>query len=55
MDSGSGRQKGVQYSFFVFPSLPDDISKLEFTLTIKPFPGEEIQPVAFPEAVVKIK
>lgn len=55
MDSGSGRQKGVQYSFAIFPSLPDDVSELEFTLTIKPFPREEIQPIAFPEAVVKIK
>ena len=53
---GSGHCKGMQYSFVVSPPLPDDITGLEFRLSIKPFPDiTEMQTVALTEATVTIK
>lgn len=37
-NGGSGHDKGMQHSFVVVPSLPDDVSNVKFTLAIKPFP-----------------
>lgn len=48
--------EGMQHSFVVVPSLPDDVSNVEFTLAIKPFPEiPEMQTVKIPELEVVIK
>lgn len=53
---GSGHGKGMQYSFVVTPPLPDDVTGLEFRLSIKPFHEiPEVQIVALTESTVTIK
>lgn len=53
---GSGHDKGMQYSFVVSPPLPDDVTGLEFHLSIKPMHEiPEMQTVALTESTVTIK
>ncbi|GEM_PF-513695 len=53
---GSGHDKGMQYSFVVSPPLPDDITGVEFRLSIKPhYHLQEMQILALKEATVTIK
>ncbi|MCO1602221.1 hypothetical protein [Desulfosporosinus nitroreducens] len=53
---GNGQDKGMQYSFKVIPPLPDDVTGLEFRLSIKPFPEiPEMQTVNLSESTVIIK
>lgn len=53
---GSGHEKGMQYSFVVSPQLPDEVSGLEFRLSIKPVHQiPERQTVAQTESTVIIK
>ncbi|KLU65805.1 hypothetical protein DEAC_c24350 [Desulfosporosinus acididurans] len=55
-DGGCGSRRGMQHSFVVTPSLPDDISGVEFQLTVKPFHENlEYQVVHFKETTVTIK
>jgi len=55
-DRGCGHSKGMQHSFVVSPPLPDDVTAVEFCLTIKPFHEvPEIQVVALSELSVTIK
>jgi hypothetical protein len=53
--SGCGHGKGVQHSFIVTPPLPDDVTEIEFCLSVKPFPEPEIPEIAFSEISVTIK
>ena len=56
LNGGHGHDKGMQHSFVVVPPLPDDVSHLEFYLTIKPLHEiPEMQAVAFSESAVIIK
>ena len=53
---GSGHGKGMQHSFIVTPALPDNVSELEFRLSVKPFPENPgFQKVSFKEITVTIK
>ncbi|HZK54375.1 MAG TPA: hypothetical protein VFC84_09315 [Desulfosporosinus sp.] len=52
---GSGGSKGMQHSFVVTPSLPDDVTGLEFKLTVRPHPREEMTIVTLAELPVTIK
>ena len=53
---GNGIDKGMQYSFVVAPRLPDDLTNIEFRLSIKPFAEiPETLTVALSEATVSIK
>lgn len=36
-NGGYGQKKGMQHSFVVTPSLPDDMTGVEFRLSVKPF------------------
>lgn len=55
-NGGCGQSKGMQHSFVVTPPLPDDVTGVEFCLTIKPFSEvPEIQTVALKELSVTIK
>lgn len=54
--SGCGQSKGMQHSFVVTPPLPDDVTGVEFRLTIKPLHEiSEIQAVALSELSVTFK
>ncbi|MHB8072182.1 MAG: hypothetical protein ACYDGZ_00195 [Desulfosporosinus fructosivorans] len=52
---GSGHDKGMQYSFVVSPPLPEDVTGLEFRLSIKPYHIPEKQTVVLTESTVIIK
>jgi len=52
---GSGSSKGMQHSFVVTPSLPDDVTGLEFRLTVRPHPRDEMTIVNLAELPVTIK
>lgn len=55
-NGGYGQSKGMQHSFVVTPPLPDDVTGVEFCLTIKPLHEvPEIQVVALSELSVTIK
>lgn len=54
-NGGSGHDKGIQYSFVVSPPLPDDVTGLEFRLSIKPYHIPEKQTVVLTESTVTIK
>ena len=55
-DGGSGQGKGMQYSFVVTPPLPDDVTGVEFRLSIKPFHEiTEMKIVSLTELPVTIK
>jgi len=51
---GSGQIKGLQHSFVVTPSLPDDVTGFEFRLTIRPH-RDETKIVTLAELPVTIK
>lgn len=51
---GSGQLKGLQHTFVVTPSLPDDVTGLEFRLTIRPH-RDETKIVTLAELPVTIK
>lgn len=54
--SGSGHGKGIQHSFIVTPALPDDVTEVEFRLTVKPFrENPEFQEVSFVETTITVK
>lgn len=56
MNGGSGHSKRMQHSFIVTPPLPDDLTGIEFRLSVKRFPQEpEIQELSLPETPVTIK
>ena len=56
LESGHGQPKGMQHSFVVIPALPDDVTQLDFMLTIKPIREvPEIRAVAYPDLTVNIK
>ncbi|WP_019849380.1 hypothetical protein [Desulfitobacterium sp. PCE1] len=54
LNRGSGSDKTIQHSFVVTPSLPDDISEVEFHLSVKPLPEPEFQRVLLKEITVTI-
>nr|MDA8226397.1 hypothetical protein [Desulfitobacterium hafniense] len=55
-DGGYGHHKGMRHSFVVIPSLPDDVTNLEFSLTIKPHREvPEMKKVTFSELSVTLK
>ena len=55
-NGGCGQDRGMQHSFVVTPSLPDDLTGVEFCLTVKPFRHEqEIQELFLAETSVTIK
>lgn len=51
---GSGQIKGLQHTFVVTPSLPDDVTEFEFRLTIRPH-RDETKIVSLAELPVTIK
>jgi len=51
---GSGQVKGLQHTFVVTPSLPDDVTGFEFRLTIRPH-RDETKIVTLTELPVTIK
>ncbi|KGK82447.1 hypothetical protein DP73_20500 [Desulfosporosinus sp. HMP52] len=55
LNGGGGSDKTMQHSFMVTPSLPDDISEMEFHLRVKPLPEQEFQRVLLQEIAVTIK
>jgi len=56
LSGGSGQSRGIQHSFVVIPPLPDDVSGVEFSLSIKPYPQEtDIQELLLTETSVIIK
>ena len=55
-NGGCGHNKGMQHSFVVSPPLPDEVTEVEFRLTIKPLRDvPEIQTVALSELSLTIK
>lgn len=53
---GCGSGKGMQHSFVVTPPLPDDVTELEFRLSVKPLNRyPEFHEVLFKETTVTIK
>lgn len=55
-NGGSGQDRGMQHSFVVTPSLPDDLTGIEFYLSIKPYRREpEMQELLLTEMSVTIK
>lgn len=55
-DSGSSSGRSMQYSFTVTPPLPDNISDMEFSLQMTPFPDVPARPrVTLKTAAVVIK
>jgi len=54
LNRGGGSDKTMQHSFVVTPPLPDDISKVEFHLRVKPLPEPELQRVLLKEIAVTI-
>ena len=55
-NGGSGQVKGIQHSFVVTPSLPDDVTGVEFRLIVLPHPHrDEMKIVALAELPVTIK
>ncbi|WP_407314856.1 hypothetical protein [Desulfosporosinus sp. SB140] len=53
---GCGSGKGMQHSFVVTPPLPDDVTEVEFRLSVKPLNGyPEFHEVLFKETTVTIK
>lgn len=56
LESGCGQKKEMQHSFVVTPPLPDEVSGLEFHLTVKPHREiPEIHEVFLTETTVTIK
>ncbi|KUO76724.1 MAG: hypothetical protein APF81_11685 [Desulfosporosinus sp. BRH_c37] len=51
---GSGQIKGLQHTFVVTPSLPDDVTEFEFRLTIRPH-RDETKIISLAELPVTIK
>ncbi len=55
-NGGCGQDRGMQHSFVVTPSLPDDLTGVEFHLSVKPFRQEpEIEELLLTEISVTIK
>ena len=55
-DGGCGQRRGMQHSFVVVPPLPDDLTGIEFHLSVKPFrPDLEMQEIFLEEKTVTIK
>jgi hypothetical protein len=55
-NGGYSQGNGMQQSFVVTPSLPDDLNGLEFRLTIKPFPDvPEFRQLFTEEVTVTVK
>ena len=55
-NGGCGQKKGMQHSFVVTPSLPDDLSGVEFLLSVKPFRQEpEIIELSLKDISITIK
>lgn len=55
-NGGSGQKKGMQHSFVVTPSLPEDLTGVEFRFSVKPYPLEpQIQELFLDESTVTIK
>ncbi|MDQ7096497.1 hypothetical protein REC12_23150 [Desulfosporosinus sp. PR] len=52
---GSGHAKGIQHAFVVTPTLPDDVSGLEFRLDVKPFERPKLQEISLLKTSVTIK
>lgn len=53
---GYGQKKGIQHSFVVSPSLPDNVNGVKFHLTVIPFPEiQKIQELSLVEISVTIK
>lgn len=55
-NGGCGQDRGMQHSFVVTPSLPDDLTGVEFHLSVRPFHREpEVQELFLTELSVTIK
>ncbi|MCO5385005.1 MAG: hypothetical protein NHB14_03760 [Desulfosporosinus sp.] len=52
---GGGGDKGVQHSFVVTPSLPDDLTGVEFRLTMRPYSDYEKRKIALAKSPITIK
>jgi len=55
-NGGCGSGKGMQHSFVVTPPLPEDLTEVEFCLSVKPLHrNPEFQEISFVETTVTIK
>lgn len=52
---GGGDDKGLQHSFVVTPSLPDDLTGIEFKLTVRPYPEHERKIAVLAKSPITIK